>query len=96
MELYVQTSDCTQVFYGYVLQTALGMGMGTPNLPTNIMDFGGFDSRLMLSLKGGILMSIGKLPESLSQAMLVGVILVYREIWRISRFSKGGCSGNRV
>ena len=52
----------------------------TPNLPTNIVDFRGFDSSIMLILKKGILMSIGNLPESLSQAMLVlvGIMLVGR------------------
>ena len=50
----------------------------TPNLPTNIVDFGGFDSSIILFSRGGILMSIGDFPESLSQAMLVGVMLVGR------------------
>ena len=50
----------------------------TPNLPTNIMDFRGFDSSIILILRGGILMSIGDFPESLSQAILVGVMLVGR------------------
>ena len=40
------------------------------------MDFGGFDSSIMLYLRGGILVSIRNFPESSSQAMLVGVILV--------------------
>ena len=44
----------------------------TPNLPTNIVDIRGFDSSMMLNLRGGILMSVGDFPESLSQAMLVG------------------------
>ena len=48
----------------------------TPNLPTNIVDFGGCDSSIMLCSWGGILMSIGNFPENLSQAMLVGVMLV--------------------
>ena len=48
----------------------------TPNLPTNIVDFRGFDSSTILNLRGGILMSIGDFPESLSQAMLVGVMFV--------------------
>ena len=51
--------------------------MGTANLPTNIVDFGGFDSSIMLCLRGGILMSMGNFPESLSQAML-GVMLAGR------------------
>ena len=50
----------------------------TPNLPTNIMDFRGFDSSIILIYRVGILMSIGNLPESLSQAMLVGIMLVGR------------------
>ena len=40
------------------------------------MGFGGFDSSIVLILRGGILMSIGNFPESLSQAMLVGIMLV--------------------
>ena len=45
---------------------------GTPNLPTNIVDFGGFDSSIMLILRGGIPGPKGDFPESLSQAMSVG------------------------
>ena len=40
-----------------------------------MMDFRGFDSSRILIVRGGILMSIGNLPESLSQAILVGIIL---------------------
>ena len=40
------------------------------------MDFRGFDSRIMLSLRGGILMSIGNFLEDLSQTILVGIIVV--------------------
>ena len=39
---------------------------------TNIVGFRGFDSSMILIQRGGILMSIGDFPESLSQAMLVG------------------------
>ena len=46
--------------------------MYSPNLPTNIVDFGVFDSSVILIERGGILMSIGDFPENLSQAMLVG------------------------
>ena len=49
-----------------------------PNPPTNIVEFRGFDSSIILIQRGGILMSIGNLPESLSQAMLVGTMLVGR------------------
>ena len=44
----------------------------TPNLPTNIVDFRGFGSSIILTLRGGILTSIGDFLERLSQAMLVG------------------------
>ena len=55
----------------------------TPNLPTNIVDFRGFDSSIISIERCGILMSIGDLPESLSQAMLVGCN-VSREIGRMA------------
>ena len=41
----------------------------TPGSPTNIVDFRGFDSSIILIYRGGILMSIGDVLESLSQAM---------------------------
>ena len=43
---------------------------------TNIVDIRGFDSNIISFLRGGILMSKGNFPESLSPAMLVGVMLV--------------------
>ena len=52
--------------------------MCTHNLPTNTVDFRGFDSSIILILRGGILMSTGDFPESLNQAMLVGTMLVGR------------------
>ena len=42
------------------------------------MDLRGFDSSRILMLRGGILMSIGNFLESLSQAILVGIILAGR------------------
>ena len=47
----------------------------TPSLPTNIVDFSGFDSSIILILRSGIPRPTGDSPESLSQAML-GIILV--------------------
>ena len=44
----------------------------TSNLRTKIMDFRGFDSSVILSLRGGIPRPIGNVPESLSEAILVG------------------------
>ena len=52
------------------------MGVSTPDSPTHIADFRGFDSSTILILRGGILLSIGDFPETLSQAMLVGIMLV--------------------
>ena len=53
----------------------------TANLPTNIVDFRGFDSNIMLILRVGIPRPIGDFPESLTRAMLVGCN-VSREIGR--------------
>ena len=50
----------------------------TPNLPTNIVDFRGVDSSIMLFLRGGISRPIENSAESLSQAMLAGTMLVGR------------------
>ena len=52
--------------------------INTPNLPTNIVDVRGFDSSIILIQRGGTLMSIGDFPESSSQVMLAGIILVGR------------------
>ena len=48
------------------------------NLRTKIPDFRGFDSDIIVSFRGGILMSKGDFPERLSQPILVGIILVGR------------------
>ena len=50
--------------------------MYTANLPTTVVDFRGFDSSVILNLRGGILRYVGQFPENLSQAMLVGIMLV--------------------
>ena len=50
----------------------------TANLRTSIMDFRGFDSSIILILRGGILMPIGNFPESLTQAMLADAMSVRR------------------
>ena len=47
----------------------------TANHPANIMDFRGFDSSVILSFRGGFLMSVGNFLESLSLAILVGIRL---------------------
>ena len=51
---------------------------GTANLRTKITDCRGFYSSIILMLRGGIPRPIGNFSESLSQAILVGIILVGR------------------
>ena len=53
-------------------------GLDTANLRTNIMDSRGFDSSIILIRRGGIPRPNGNFPEILSQAILVGIILVGR------------------
>ena len=50
----------------------------TANPPTNMVDFRGFDSSVILLRRGGIPRPIGDFPESLSQAILVGIMLAGR------------------
>ena len=50
----------------------------TANLRTETLDFGGFDSSIILILRGRILMSTGIFPESSSQRILVGIISIWR------------------
>ena len=47
----------------------------TANLRAKIPDFRGFDSSIILNLRGFIFMSVGISPECLSQRILVGIIL---------------------
>ena len=62
------------------------------------MDFRGFDSSIILDLRGGIPRPIGNFPESLSQAILAGIILVGRLGVRrslrrgVQRRAQGGCA----
>ena len=70
--------------------------LATANFPYKILGFGGFGSS-NLNLKGGIPRPTGKFPESLNQAILVGIILVARlgvhptriTSFRIARFVQG-------
>ena len=56
----------------------VGAAVFTADLRTKVMTFGGFDSCITFISRCGILMSIGIFPESLSQQILVGRILVGR------------------
>ena len=70
---------CIMLTY-HILWRSLGF-LGkelTANLRTKILDFRGFDSSIILSIRGEILMPIGNFPEMLSPRILVGIILVGR------------------
>ena len=60
---------------GLRAQRATLLPYSTPNLPADIVGFRGFDSSIILNLRGGILRPIGNFPEVLSQAMLAGTML---------------------
>ena len=60
----------------------------TANLRTRILDFGGLDSIGILILEGGSVLSIGNLPERLSQAICRDNLS--REIGRTSESSSIG------
>ena len=60
------------------MQHLYNMYAAAANLCNNTMDFRGFDSSTILILRGGIPRPIGNFPESLSQAILVGIMLVGR------------------
>ena len=78
--IYIHIHTCIQ--YMHTRQfTAPACGKAvTANLRTSttILDFRGFDSSEILILRSGILAPIGDFPESLSQAILVGIVLVGR------------------
>ena len=68
--IYIKIVDVTPYMIAYNCITA--------NLCTNVMDFRGFDSNTILILRGGIPRLIWDVPESLSQAILVGIMLAGR------------------
>ena len=53
---------------------------------TSVVDFGGLDSSIISILRGGIIMSIGDFPKSLSRATLVSRDNVSREIGRTQKW----------
>ena len=81
----ITTSNMMLLFVLLVLLLLLllllldGKGAATAaNLRTRTLDFRGFDSGRILILRGGIPRPVGNFPERLSQAILVGMILVGR------------------
>ena len=74
--IYIQAVPLFKSLPGTLPARSLPALPAAPNLPTNIVDFRGFFSSIILCLRGGVLMSTGDFPESLSRAMLVGTMLV--------------------
>ena len=71
-------ASCPTLLVQYGLSCCLRTYLSdTPSLP-NMVDFRGFDSSIILIQRGGTPRLIGDFPESLSQAMLVGVMLIGR------------------
>ena len=61
------------------INESLGREIGhTANLCTKILDCRGLDSSIILILRGGIPRPTGNFPQMLSQAILIGIILVGR------------------
>ena len=69
---------CVRVYTRMCVHAWDPCSQDTANLRTKILDYRGFDSSRILILRGGIPGPIGNSPESLSQAILAGVILVGR------------------
>ena len=59
----------------YGLRARQTRSTSTANPRTNIMDFRGSDSSIILNLRGGIPRPVGNVLQNLTQAMLVGVII---------------------
>ena len=76
--IYIYVLSVPLIHFGTFETCACTPASLAPDLPTNIAGFRGFDSSVILILRGGIIRYIGNFPESLSQAMLVGVMLVGR------------------
>ena len=64
--------------FGHAAGTFEGTPQSTANLPSKILDLRGFNSDIILILRGGILMSIGNPTEIMSHQILVGIILAGR------------------
>ena len=67
---------CSNAIVSY--QRSTSVYYFTPNLPTNVVGFGGLDSSTVLAMFGGVLLNESKSLEVLTQAILVGTMLVGR------------------
>ena len=89
MYIYIYICTCVYIYifvYTYIyiygnggyINSTINSNTYTANRRSNIMDFRGFDSGVILIVRGGIPRPIGNFPESLSQAILIGIMLVGR------------------
>ena len=84
--VYCNVCLCCMLCYLCILvvcSCSLLVGRGRPfwstaNLRTKILDLRGFDSSVILTLRGGILRPTGQFLDNLSQHVLVEIILVGR------------------
>ena len=60
------------------------------------MDFRGFDASIILILRGGIPRPVGDFAESLSQAILAGMMLVGRLGVAAREYSEGAVGPSRM
>ena len=66
------------IYIRIYIYTHIQLAAYLANLRTKILDVRGFDSSIFLISRGGIPRPTGDFPESLSQAILVGIMLVGR------------------
>ena len=94
MEIYIYIYIYVYTYTHICVSSALSnLAFVAANLGTKIMDFRGFDSSVILILRGGIPRSIASFPEGLSQAILVGMMLVGRLGEAAERLLRAGDTG---
>ena len=74
--LALKTSECMKMMYRSPFDSSPRPFLRTANLRTTILDFRGLVSSRILISRGEIPRPIGDSPESVSQRILVGMILV--------------------
>ena len=93
--LLVALRACVFAWPFVYLSPPTGGRQCTANLPTNIVGFRGLGSSTILILRGGITMPIGNIPEDLSQAILVGMMLVGRQCIGLGTWRRDANAGSK-
>ena len=92
LSMYIYIYIHTHMYVLYVLGLRMENGRTengrTANLRPKILDFKGFDSSIILILRGGLFVSVGNFPEIRSQTILAGIILVGRLGVHLCMFSR--------